>query len=741
MDDERRVRETKKDGDQASPGSSKINERETADKAAMEPASTKAESGEGDSDKADAEDVGTLTGLMAAVTDESSRRSRNLEALAQEAAFRNLGALAGHQQVAHQYNYIYASPSLSGGERFEPVPPEVLAKVRQRFVRRPGHTVLWRKLVEKAALVIAGPAGYGKAWTALHLLDAMCEGGVRRVGRLADLVQVDDDSLHDQTGYLVEIVAAADAHAIDLESFVGRLRRRRSRVVVVTALDLPALSPGLASFAQELDAPPVAADVLKSQLFAEVGEEHYAAACDVVAKPAVGAVLADLAAERCGLDEVYRLAVRLRPAVLGEVDVETVCAADPSKERFTAWFRALPEAEDQTFAIALAVLNGLPFATVAEAGGLLHSHIQRARRPHKPPRVRAFARTTQDLLAAVRARVAEGREDTGYGEVSARVVLSDLNAYPRRLLQLLWEDYPGLHPILLAWLRELAMGNDARVRASAATAVGMVAALDFYRTYEQVLLGWAGSWRREDRQAAVSALRVPALRPDQAAVIWNLVEDWVDEERPLPLQLTAAAALGGSVGASDTRRALRILEKQADSVSYRLKQTICQAATDLFASSDPAQAYLVLDSVNRWATDRNIERIRTSLATFLQIALDREYTDPETGALWPRLLWRVRDVPAYRGVVAGLWRKAINRPNFDEAAMGVLHHWVCLAERYPHVREPLSVQVAAIPESERDLRSLRFNLRKWSSEPNASPATAHILLNALRAERMRDDAA
>lgn len=685
---------------------------------------------------ADAAPPGDLDGLLQVLTSEGQRRARTLRADALQAAYRHFAT--GPAQVGGQERTMFGVDGLDrtwGGGGDEPVPGATLSQVRVTFAPPADYARLWRHIEDKPLLVMRAAAGCGGTWSALHLLDAVCAGRVRQYPGPIEVSRLAREDFVEGTGYLVENLREEKVHAIQpdhLHALVERLRSRQARLVILTAADVPDWSAALADYVDELGAPPAAIEVLRRHLLMQVDAMYDEEVRRVLDAPEVTVVLASMTADGCAVAEVSELARRLKRVVLGELTLAQVCATmDRSATRFATWFQSLREPEDRAFATALGVLHGLPYPTVASAGAALWADIQRVERPDQPPRARVFARTTDNLLDSARGEIADEHEDTGYGLVPVRTARSTVWRYPQRLLRLLWDDYPGMHPVLMIWLRKLATDRDPRVRARAAAAAGMMAKVDFHRTYEQVLRPWAVSWRTDDRQAAVAALWLPGREPAYATVVWNLVEEWLGGDQDLPLQMTAVAALGSSVGRDDYPRALRRLGARAETEDYRLKQTICQAVTDLFAAPTVAQAGLVLDAVAGWAAERRPSKIHTALGCFVQIVTDREWAGPVEGERWPLLL-RLIDADADRHrLAAGLWRQAMNRPGFDGAAIGMLRRWVRAAEERPYLREPLRTLVCAIAGSAKDRQTLRYYLREWAVGDDGLPVVTGLLLDAL----------
>jgi hypothetical protein len=224
------------------------------------------------------------------------------------------------------------------------------------------------------------------------------------------------------------------------------------------------------------------------------------------------------------------------------------------------------------------------------------------------------------------------------------------------------------------------------------------------------------------------------LNPELTDVVWNVLEAWSEPDVSLQLQMTAAAALGAPVGATDYSRALEILGTQAKADSYRLIQAVCQSVTDLFGAVPSGAAGGVIAALTRWSDGRDTRRVNTALAALLQIALDLDWARPN-GELWPALVCVTDADVRWRDDVAALWRRTLHHTAFDAAAVAALRRYVQAAHRAPAMREPLSDLILAMAGSSRDEATLRYHLAIAAREEKESADTADMLIDRLR--RMR----
>jgi hypothetical protein len=688
--------------------------------------------------QAEEREPGDLSGLVERLTNDEEKRARNAESQALVKAFESLaGRLAAPQIGSQNFFYGADATALTGpSRRGDLLAAAGLEQIRRRFVAPGGYADLYRGIQQNSVLIIRDHIGFGRSWAAAHLLDAVCDGRVRRMPGPRTGDWPGDEEIDDDTGYLWDHIPAERMQRVDandIESFAQRLRSRYSRAVIITTSDWKP-QPGLAQFVGTLTERPSASTIVERCLTHSLSDEHSDAVVQTLKDQRVLSALEGMIADACTTAEVADFARSLASTVTGTADLDDVCAsADRSDERLATWFTEL-EADVRSFAVALAALPCASLPTVSMASRLIDERIQKAENPDETPRVQVFGRTIQNMLTATHARRERVPAQWPYGVVPSDIVRPTLVAYSKRLLTLLWNTYPQTHPILTGWLKELASSEDPEMRVPASTATGLLAELDFPHIYYEMLATWATSYTREDRHAAVAALRIPVLNPQLTEVVWTVLMAWSRPEASIQLQMTAAAALGAPVGATDYSRALDILGTQANTESYRLIQAVCQSVTDLFGAAYSGAATQVITTLTRWSEDGNVQRMNTAFAAFLQIALDLDWTRPN-GEKWPALLCLADGDTQQRDAVGALWRLTLHRPKFDGAAVNALHRYVRAADVVPTMREPLADLLIAIARTIRDESTLRYHLAIWSKERTESTETADILIDRLKRTR------
>ncbi|MDR7277468.1 hypothetical protein [Catenuloplanes atrovinosus] len=697
----------------------------------------------------DQREAGDLMALLKKVIDDEFRALRLEQRRAYDGAFRNL-ALPVVDQHTEQNIYLGLDRREDDGLG-RPLPDSLLARVQSEFVEPDGYRQAWTRLESKGLIILTAPRGSGRTYSSYHLLDAVCARGVREL-TAHDLPRLDRSAAED-TGFVCAEVPPEMLDAHRLGALAERLRERRCRAVLIADRPAGAWPTGIAGYVARLDGRPRPEDIVRRYLAAHATELDDAGLDAICADPKVVAVLHSFTPETGTLGGIADFAGKLLGAHRGELALDEACAqADRADDDLAEWFHALTMLEEKAFAIALAVLNNQPLPVVADASRTLTAAIRHAERPDKAPPSHAFRRTTAQLLRVARAGRCAATDTGEHGDYPVELIRSERADYPQRMVTVIWREYPELQPLLVKWLGHLSIhGRSPRVRAQAATVVGLLAEMDFAGIYHSLLRPWGDGFREEHWDAVAAALRVSALNPALRDTVWTLLERWGDPEKvrtwdearvrgtakpedkepPRYLRLrrhAVAAALGASVGPTDLPRALEILGKQADSPNYGLMRQVCRAMADLFSSTGPAGMALVFQTLAEWAVSTWPPKVETALTCFVQILIDLDVEDLNDGPTG--VLDTLDCSPELRRTVARLWRRAINIFGFEVPAMKALRHLVEAAERSPDHREPLCRLVTAIPSTPRDHRVLQFHLQRLRAREECEQ-TSTLILGAL----------
>ena len=257
-------------------------------------------------------------------------------------------------------------------------------------------------------------------------------------------------------------------------------------------------------------------------------------------------------------------------------------------EDFDIWFADLGDTRSRSFAIALAVLNGLPYDAVAKGARELYRRFDKP--PYllmasaddvQPERLRPFRTSRREWLHKLRARIAETKIQGPYGQSRAEMVEYRDPDYAVKVIRRAWSDFE-VQDVLLAWLGELADDPSEQPRIFAGMALGGLAAWSFDTFCSSMLESWATGqhWAvvRRWPTPCGSSSRTPACAGRATALILA----WYASSSPFA-QATAARAYGVAYGPLDPRAAFEALDRLTVVDDIRVATAIGDSVADLLA--------------------------------------------------------------------------------------------------------------------------------------------------------------
>jgi hypothetical protein len=358
--------------------------------------------------------------------------------------------------------------------------PDELARVRAVHVAAPAFRHAHAALERHNVAILHGRACWGKATTAVRLLDGLHPGEVYVVDPEADLASLDVGGLGQHRGYLVERLTAEAAAALSAETLLRlseRLTERDCHLVVTVDGLIPLRRRTLGDAVVSCDEFPDAGRVLRHTLAWQLDSE--AAIERLVGLDWVGEELA----ARPAPARVAALAVLLAGMEQGRVSPEQTAAArrELVTNQVTEWFETHPERRERSLMVALAVLNRGSYQEVADAAERLDALLEdpvdygpgdplasdranpsagpeadeqtpERRRTHKGVRWHlssARAPRVQDCYA----RLTLGSQPTAIGDVPAEIVQLDDDGLQPAVLDHVWREHDVVRSTLVSWFR------------------------------------------------------------------------------------------------------------------------------------------------------------------------------------------------------------------------------------------------------------------------------------------------
>lgn len=641
----------------------------------------------------------------------------------------------------NQYNFL-----LGRAQAVEPgtheLGEEFVAELRETFVAPPGFSGLRGRVV-----VLRAPAGSGKLAVAVWSLTGL--GKVFRLSPDTHPGKLAVDGLTRSAGYLLDDLPSTTASSLTsfhLERLDAEISRLGGRLVITVRPETVFTDSGIDRYVVDLGVRPDIRQVLEKHLRWRLREERPALADELLHRTDVRQLLdAELTADAPlrKAAELARLiaAERHQPDTLVPTVRQRLSRSDDVD--FTSWFDGLVDLHLQCFAISLAIFNGLPYETVADAGMQLHRKFDVAggtavATRAVPEAASPFGDGRASRLHKLRAKVGGADVRTSYGVVPAEVVSYADSSFPVRVLRHVWQEHDRARSGLITWLRDLGGHQSQTVRIRAATAVGVLTAIAYDHMRHEVLVRWARSNDEFRREAAAIALVGPAddHDPGLAGAVRSLVEEWSFGSSEL--RATSARAYGTSVGLKSLDTTLAALEKLSDDEDFDVIQAVCQSLAELVASGGPEVGTRVLSMIYKWsASRRELRRIVANLA-FLLMAADLVTRRPD-GVTWPSLLWFAYSDREQHQLMGRLWASALNAASSVELGLTVLDEWAALVEHDEIARRAFVGLMRSACFNSRVPARLRRHVQKWSKSDSDIKAqvTARDLVAVLPLEGLQ----
>lgn len=616
--------------------------------------------------------------------------------------------------------------------------------VRYAFVKPGNWADLSARFRRQRMTIVRAPSGYGKDASAIRLLMPEVET-IYHLDPQTDVPQL-ADSIGEQAtrlggaeggiGFLLcQPLGAAQLRGYAFHALDRALEEARARLVIT-------LPDGVLPADADLD--PYILDLAHERVDGrQIVARHLSWRCndDVAARLLASDSVQELLGELEDSTQACRAAAELAWIISLECTDDGTINAAAVRERqrrqgdeaFDRWFDGLRGAEERSFAIALAVLDGLSYEEVADAARRLRRRLEASRqlvvgsgtdgRSELGVAYRELLQTsTARLLDRVRAYQVDGRAPVWYGTVPVRTVRYHDPTYPLKVIERMWRGYQ-IQPVLLDWFSELVGGPSEPVRFYVASALGELARCSFDYLIGR-LGGWANSKNYKYREAAAYALGGPAADPALADSVNFLVGTWY-ADRGMPLrQATAARAYGVGVGGLGTAATIDRLGRLATVENFTVASAIGDALADLMLDDPDEVAPMTCRELLGWFDEplriRPAQLAFIILATSLLTRPSQPGTD-ETGPPWPTLLWLLRSNPALRDPLCSLWRTVIGESVLYAEAQDALTSWAGLAENDPEQLDMFVRLVRAVATTDRTVAILTRVAGQWVAPDNLTP--------------------
>ncbi|MGH3942191.1 MAG: hypothetical protein ACRDTG_26930 [Pseudonocardiaceae bacterium] len=586
---------------------------------------------------------------------------------------------------------------------------------------------------ERRITVIRVTAGQGKLITALRVLDRICTGPLFKLDPAKGMTQLRRKDIAENGGYLLTGLTQSQADFLltrhEMDRLDTELNDRAARLVITVTAETRLTYLGSTDYVTDLTHRPEGHDVFAAHLRVKLSEdmsERLIADADVAAildtelhpgiPPRKAVLLAGLTADAArdsGDPREIAATVRYRLAAR-------------SSPEFADWFQGLGGLAEHSFVIALAVLNGLPYETVAQAGRALEARLTApvTGRLEDLPRdqVRPFEHRRSMRLKTFHAKLTSGTASTPQGEVPVQTVEFDDPTCPKQVLTHVWQEYDQAHSALIDWLYKLGSHAVEEVRTRAGVAVGALSTNAFEFMRNSIVEPWACSTDHLLRESAATALDAANSVPYLKDTVQGLVHEWSADSKP-ELVATAVRAYGSSVGVDQPARLFETLNQHAESPDFTVVGAVCASLAELAEAGVVGVSDRALMTAREWTRSRTRVRRVTGKLAFLMMAADLMWTPDaapprqgRTGRIqhWPLLLKLADSSPEWRQVIAIMWATALTSADIAELALGILDQWAETAESDDQRQRALVRLLAATTTSDRVRARLRRTAERWA---------------------------
>ncbi len=618
---------------------------------------------------------------------------------------------------------------------------------------------------DRRLVLLRGGPGHGRVAAAIRLLQVPADRPIYHLDRDVDLQRfphwLDTDATGEKplpigAGFLLcDPAGKARLDGWVLHQIATALEQRDARMVLTIDADLVLNDDEARDFAVPLGRPQPHRRVLESHLRWRLSERF-----DGEAAPAMAARILDDE----GVDEVIRatlddalpvklaanLALMIDQQFDGvRVDLDRLRRQIDERvvEDFDIWFGALPDVSARSMAIALAVLNGLPYEQVAHAARHLRDLLDgppqvvsdgtpRLQPPWRDP----FDLTRREVLRMLRARTRQTTELGDFGRTPVEVIEYIDRDRPRTVLNHAWHQYQFQQP-MLEWLRDLATNPSLDVRTYAGTALGVLStyAFDFVHNYALRPLAFddnAWSW-----DVLAYAARIPA----QDSRLFPLVRRMANRlhaNSDFPgAQAASARVRGLALGPVNLPAALDKLDRLALIDDWRVAWGIGMSVADLLVEDEDRYGPELLRRIALWQADprRTIsaqyifQHVAANVLTYVDIG---KGGDREISQIWPGLLYLADRMPELRSMLMTCWIRVLNSGAMEPGVAAALNGWADWAESFDEVRTAFVRMLTAIAATSPRTRAIVLRHAErwvWPDTLFPLPDTAAAVMEALKA--------
>ncbi|MER7559765.1 hypothetical protein ABTZ46_22670 [Nocardioides sp. NPDC126508] len=611
-------------------------------------------------------------------------------------------AVGGNKTVTYNYYGFSHRRSNSG-----PMPASSVTSLLQRFVRTSDHDELVQRLRDDRVLVFCGPKASGRRTASIGILTDV-DQVPRPVHILSPKIQPDhlaDQVINGAYHLIPDLSINTDDPLRQHHLHTLREKLKDSDGYAIITIDPRTAVEGALTEQYEWR-PPAAGDILRAHLDTysldqprlELGLDLEETRTYLETQPAPQEIVG----------YARRLADHLHgQATLHDLDDYRVTAAENYAQR--AFADTNGSLREKAFLIALAVLDRLPYPTIAEAGDDLYRTFEEHRS------LSTFGTSHSARLEWARAHETDSVETDHDLALKTVTAFRNPATWPA-VLRHVWLEHPTARDPIRRWLRDLGATAPRASRVRAALAAGFLASIDFPSIANSLLGQWAGSKQLGQRQVAAWAL-FAATEQGAKTKVDEVLKRWAagGVARRWTVVHTADALADLS-----EESAISLISEIAEmpTTDPQLERELERAAARLLISPLAGQARNTLVG---WSRERGPRRDLAHRAFTIAAG---ERTDGR-----PTLLNHGASDQQAWAALTTLWRAVLDDPAVRGDARDRLTGWVTLAVEEDSLVPDLQRLFADLAASSNERARLDYLLRHL---PADAPPDARLVADRIR---------
>ncbi|WP_224367529.1 hypothetical protein [Hyalangium versicolor] len=467
--------------------------------------------------------------------------------------------------------------------------------------------------------VVHGAADLGAmqlAFAALHRV-VSDEGRIVELERVESWSRLRKYTFESGVGYTVEVTGSSSGTVHDRRLLSEKLREAASFLIVRHSTGQPAIDD-LVHEGWVLP-PDVILERLLRYLIGGGGDPEQADR--LLRDESVRGVLSELTS----YSTIARLATGLTAVIRDGEELDRLLERmkRSGEQTLLEWFDKVESTELRCHLLAAAVLDGMPWSMVVDAARDLQRRLQgKGESDKRAPG--GFGTRFKELVSRIEADIQPVSLRFGRTALKVEGVRVRNEAWIARAYDVAVRHFVDARETLLAWLRDLGLGDNFLMSRNLGRAAALVADRDFLDALENLLTPWARSKNAASRQAVAEALEsFSQMSVESTSLATEVVRNWLKAPPEDALAMTAMSVLTQPWGLKNHERTLQLLRERVKRVGSKEVRLVVAVLARLVSNSDrPADTLvMLLEQCQKWTRKGENLRGWKSVGELIALAL------------------------------------------------------------------------------------------------------------------------